>query len=105
MNYYNSGNTIRILGWKGRRPSMFHAVFHARRVDLNPRLKRSAERAFAALGISSTEAIRHFSKQVELHRGLPYLFPFPMRKPPLSGYNDAVSVKYQITLRRIWQRS
>jgi DNA-damage-inducible protein J len=55
---------------RGEKTQMVHA-----RID--PRLKRSAERVFTALGISTTEAIRLFLKQVELHRGLPFPVSIP----------------------------
>lgn len=44
-------------------------VIHSR---MNPKLKRSAEAIFARLGLTTTEAIRLFFKQVELRRGLPF---------------------------------
>jgi DNA-damage-inducible protein J len=49
-------------------------MIHAR---VDPKLKRSTQRIFSQLGISTTEAIRLFLKQVELHQGL----PFPVRIP------------------------
>ena len=45
-------------------------MIHAR---IDPKLKESAERVFSKIGISTTEAIRLFLKQVELHKkGLPF---------------------------------
>ena len=44
---------------------------------IDPRLKKSAERVFREIGISTTEAIRLFLKQVELHRGLPFPVSIP----------------------------
>jgi len=52
------------------RTRMIHA-----RIDL--KLKKSAERVFSTLGISTTEAIRLFLKQVELHKGLPFPLAIP----------------------------
>lgn len=49
-------------------------MVHAR---IDPKLKRSVERIFSDIGISTTEAIRLFLKQVVLHRGL----PFPVAVP------------------------
>jgi DNA-damage-inducible protein J len=49
-------------------------MLHAR---IDPHLKKAAEAIFAKLGLSTTEAIRLFLKQVELHRGL----PFAVREP------------------------
>ncbi len=52
-------------------------MIHAR---IDPRLKKSAERVFRQIGISTTEAIRLFLKQVELHRGLPFPVAVPNKE-------------------------
>ena len=49
-------------------------MIHAR---IDPKLKESAERVFSTLGISTTEAIRLFMKQVELHKELPFPLTIP----------------------------
>ncbi len=49
-------------------------MIHAR---IDPKLKKSAERIFTDIGISTTEAIRLFLKQVEMHRGLPFPVSIP----------------------------
>ena len=49
-------------------------MIHAR---IDPKLKASVELVFAQLGISTTEAIRLFLKQVELHQGLPFSVAIP----------------------------
>lgn len=49
-------------------------MVHAR---IDPHLKASAERVFSKIGISTTEAIRMFLKQVELHKGLPFPIAIP----------------------------
>jgi DNA-damage-inducible protein J len=49
-------------------------MIHAR---IDPAVKDSAERIFSRLGISTTEAIRLFLKQVELHNGLPFPVAIP----------------------------
>ena len=49
-------------------------MIHAR---IDPKLKKSAERVFSEIGISTTEAIRLFLKQVELYRGLPFSVSIP----------------------------
>ena len=49
-------------------------MIHAR---IDTSLKKSAERTFSEIGISTTEAIRLFLKQVELHRGLPFPVSIP----------------------------
>jgi len=57
-----------------RQQSAKTQMIHAR---IDPKLKRSAERVFSQIGITTTEAIRLFLKQVELHKGL----PFPVKVP------------------------
>jgi DNA-damage-inducible protein J len=49
-------------------------MIHAR---VDPKLKQSAERVFSKIGISTTEAIRLFLKQVELHKGMPFPIAVP----------------------------
>ncbi len=47
------------------------------RARIDPATKTAAEGVFAELGISPSEAVRLFYRQVELHRG----FPFELRVP------------------------
>jgi DNA-damage-inducible protein J len=47
------------------------------RARVEPRLKHDAEAVFKKVGMTPTEAITLFYKQVRLHRGL----PFPVRIP------------------------
>ena len=49
-------------------------MIHAR---IDPKLKESAERVFSKIGITTTEAIRLFLKQVELYNGLPFPLSIP----------------------------
>lgn len=42
------------------------------RARMEPDLKRQAEALFSELGLSTTEAITLFYKQVTVHRGLPF---------------------------------
>jgi DNA-damage-inducible protein J len=49
-------------------------MLHAR---VDPKLKASAERVFSKIGITTTEAIRLFLKQVELHKGMPFPIAIP----------------------------
>ena len=42
------------------------------RARVEPDLKRQAEELFSELGLSTTEAITLFYRQVTLHRGLPF---------------------------------
>lgn len=44
---------------------------------VTPTLKHDAERVLATLGVSTTEAITMFLRQIVLHQGL----PFPVRIP------------------------
>ena len=50
------------------------AVVHAR---MEPRIKRQAEGVLHALGLSPTEAIRLFYRQIILRRGLPFAVVVP----------------------------
>ena len=47
------------------------------RARVEPELKREAEDLFSALGLSTTEAITLFYKQVTLHQGLPFAVRIP----------------------------
>ena len=47
------------------------------RARVEPGLKHEAEEVFAALGLSATEAITLFYKQVSLHHGLPFEVKIP----------------------------
>jgi len=47
------------------------------RARMEPELKRGAEAIFKVLGISPTEAITLFYKQVTLRRGLPFSVEIP----------------------------
>lgn len=68
-------------------------MIHAR---IDPKLKRSAERVFSQLGISTTEAIRLFLRQVELHKGL----PFPVKVPNAETVAAMTEANDPATLRR-----
>ena len=50
------------------------AVISAR---IDPELKRDAEEVFRELGLTATQAITLFYKQVELERGLPFAVRVP----------------------------
>lgn len=47
------------------------------RARVEPDLKHEAEEVFSALGMSATEAITLFYKQVALHHGLPFEVRIP----------------------------
>ena len=49
------------------------------RARISPELKSRAERIFSNLGISPSQAIVIFYKQVELHNGLPFEVKIPTR--------------------------
>lgn len=50
------------------------AVIHTR---IEPQTKQQAERILHELGMSPTEAIRLFYRQITLHRGLPFRVHLP----------------------------
>ncbi len=50
------------------------------RARVEPELKRQAEELFSELGLSATEAITLFYKQVAIHRGLPFSVRIPNKK-------------------------
>lgn len=47
------------------------------RVRVEPEIKREAEEVFEALGLSATEAITLFYRQVALCQGLPFTVKIP----------------------------
>lgn len=47
------------------------------RARVEPELKRDAEAVFSTLGLTATEAIRLFYKQVTLQHGLPFSVKVP----------------------------
>ena len=44
---------------------------------IDPEIKHSAERVFRELGITSSQAITLFYRQVELQQGLPFIVKIP----------------------------
>ena len=50
------------------------------RARIEPHLKKSAEKVFDELGLSATQAIRLFYRQVELRNGLPFGVVVPNAK-------------------------
>lgn len=83
-----------------RRQNARTQMIHTR---IEPKLKRSAERIFSEIGISTAEAIRLFLKQVELHRGL----PFPVSVPnaaTIAAINEAnhpATLKHYVSFRKL----
>lgn len=55
---------------------------------IDPDLKKSAEKVFAKLGMTTTEAVRLFFKQVELYQGLPFSLKVP-NKATIKAIRDA----------------
>ncbi len=47
------------------------------RARVEPELKNEAEEVFLTLGLSATDAITLFNKQVTLHHGLPFSVKIP----------------------------
>ncbi len=68
-------------------------MIHAR---IDPKLKKSADRIFSEIGISTAEAIRVFLKQVELHQGL----PFPVSLPNEETVAAMMEANSPSTLKR-----
>lgn len=60
------------------------------RARLEPNLKEDAELILEQPGITTTEAIRLFFKQIQLHRGLPYDLKLP-NEATRQALNDAQS--------------
>lgn len=61
------------MRYNGRMPVKTKMI-HAR---IDPKLKKSAEAIFSKIGLSTTDAIRLFLTQVQLHRGLPFTVSTP----------------------------
>jgi DNA-damage-inducible protein J len=75
-------------------------MIHAR---IDPKLKKSAERIFTKIGISTTEAIRLFLKQVELHKGLPFPVSIPNKETiaAMMETEDATALKRYRSFREL----
>ena len=72
-------------------------------VRIDPQLKKSAERIFTKIGISTTEAIRLFLKQVELHKGLPFRVSIPNEETiaAIMEAEDATGLKRYRSFREL----
>ena len=75
-------------------------MIHAR---IDPKLKESAERVFSEIGISTTEAIRLFLKQVELYNGLPFPVSIPNAETTaaMTEANNPAGLKRNRTFRTL----
>ena len=78
-------------------------MVHAR---IDPQLKKSAERIFTRMGISTTEAIRLFLKQVELHKGLPFALSIPNEETvaAMREANDPAALRRYRSFRELRER-
>lgn len=78
-------------------------MVHAR---IDPQLKKSAERIFTRIGISTTEAIRLFLRQVELHKGLPFAVSIPNEETvaAMREANDPAALRRYRSFRKLRQR-
>ena len=78
-------------------------MIHAR---IDPRLKKSAEGIFSEIGISTTEAIRLFLKQVEMHKGLPFPVSIPNEETiaAMAEANNPASLKRYRSFRELRER-
>jgi DNA-damage-inducible protein J len=78
-------------------------MVHAR---IDPQLKKSAERIFTRIGISTTEAIRLFLKQVELHKGLPFAVSIPNDETvaAMREANDPAALRRYRSFRELRER-
>ena len=59
---------------KGKPMGVKTEMIHAR---IEPQLKKRAEKVFEQLGLTATEAIRMFYRQVELRKGIPFAVQLP----------------------------
>ena len=78
-------------------------MIHAR---IDTKLKRSTARIFSQLGISTTEAVRLFLKQVELHRGLPFPVSIPNTETiaAMAEANHPEALKSYSSFREVRKR-
>jgi DNA-damage-inducible protein J len=78
-------------------------MVHAR---VDPKLKKSVERIFSDIGISTTEAIRLFLKQVVLHRGMPFPVAVPNEETlaAMREANTPATLKRFGSFRELRQR-
>jgi DNA-damage-inducible protein J len=78
-------------------------MIHAR---IDPKLKKSAESVFSKIGISTTEAIRLFLKQVELHKGLPFPVSIPNEQTiaAMAEANNPATLKRYRSFRELRDR-
>lgn len=83
-----------------RQQAVTTRMIHAR---IDPKLQESAARIFSKLGISTTEAIRLFLRQVQLHKGLPFPIAIPNEQTvaAMSEANDPAALKRYRSFREL----
>lgn len=86
-----------------RKPAVKTRMIHAR---IDPKLQESAARILSKLGISTTEAIRLFLKQVELHKGLPFSISIPNAQTAaaMMEANDPAALKRYRSFRELREK-
>ena len=65
------------------------AIIHARTESV---LKKDVERVFKTLGLSTTEAVNLFFRQVKMRQGLPFAVEIP-NKATLQAFKDSEAGK------------
>ena len=70
------------------------------RARTEPKLKKDVEVIFNKLGLTSTEAINIFYKQVRLRKGIPFEIKIP-NKTTLKAFKDSESGKNLKSFRNI----
>jgi DNA-damage-inducible protein J len=78
-------------------------MIHAR---IDPKLLKSAARVFSRIGLSTTEAIRLFLKQVVLHKGVPFPIAIPNAQTAaaMREANDPAALKRHRTFRELREK-
>ncbi len=86
-----------------RRQTAKTRMIHAR---IDPELKRRSERVFSKIGITTTEAIRLFLKQVALHQGLPFPIAIPNAETlaAMTEANNPAALKRYRSLRELREK-
>lgn len=79
-------------------------MIHAR---IDPKLKKSTDAIFSEIGLSTTEAIRLFLTQVQLHRGLPFPVSVPNQETiqAMRDANEGAPLKEYRSFRELRRRA
>jgi len=70
------------------------------RARTEPKLKSDVEKIFRILGLTSTEAINLFYKQVRIYKGIPFEIKIP-NKQTLKAFKDSDSGKNMKKFRNV----